>query len=241
MMHFSSNLLVAVFGIVAVMAIGGLLPFWLPGVRRHLPLALAGAAGIMLGTAMLHLYPEAHEILHERAGFALLTGFVALYLFERFITVHICETFGCHVHHIGISALFGLSIHTFANGVALGTGLVAGMGGIVFFAIAAHKLPEAFSLTAILMHERYRRVHIVAMNCLFMAMIPLGALAMRAAIAAPTTATAGWALGFSAGTFLHIALSDLLPEVHKTAEGRVAKSLAFLLGLVLVAVFNTHE
>ncbi|MBI2346594.1 MAG: hypothetical protein HYV03_06910 [Deltaproteobacteria bacterium] len=45
----------AVLGILGVMAIGGLLPLWWPGIRRHLPLALAAAAGIMLGTSALHL------------------------------------------------------------------------------------------------------------------------------------------------------------------------------------------
>lgn len=235
--HFGTNLVAAVGGIVAVMVLGGALPLLLPGMRRHLPLALAAAAGIMLGTAVLHLYPEAHEILHAQAGYALLAGFVVLYLFERFVTVHICETFGCEVHHIGLAALFGLSIHTFANGMALGAGLVSGVGGIVGFAIAAHKLPEAFSLTAILLHERYRRSQIIWMNGLFIAMIPLGALAVRAAVEGPSGATAGWAIGFSAGTFLHIAVSDLLPEVHKASSGRIAKLLAFLAGLTITALF----
>lgn len=229
--HFVNNLAAAAGAIVLVMAIGGALPLWVPGVRRHLPLALSAAAGIMFGTAVLHLYPEAQNVLGVRAGYALLSGFVVLYLFERFVTVHICETLGCEVHTVGLAALFGLSLHTFANGIALGTGLVTGMGAMVFLAIAAHKLPEAFALTAILLHEQYRRTHVVWMNGLFMSMIPLGALAARMAIGAPSSTMAGWALGFSAGTFLHIAVSDLLPEVHKHSTGRLANLLAFLAGL----------
>ncbi|MBI4367204.1 MAG: ZIP family metal transporter [Deltaproteobacteria bacterium] len=238
MIALSIRFLFAVLGILAIMAVGGLLPFWVPGLRRHLSVTLSAAAGIMLGTAVLHLYPEATQILGATAGVAFLLGFVILYLFERFVTVHICETHGCAVHHLGIAAFFGLSVHTLVNGIALGAGWVEGFGGLVFFAIAAHKLPEAFSLTAILLHEGYTRRQIAWMSLLFMSMIPLGALIAGAAVGFPASRTAGWALGFSAGTFLHIAVSDLLPEVHKATSGRVAKIAAFLIGIALTTLID---
>lgn len=241
MAYFGTNLFIAVTGIVALMLLGGMLPLWLPGVRRRLPLVLAAAAGIMLATAIIHLIPEAHERLGVHAGFGILAGFVFLYLFERFFTVHICEAIGCEVHTVGLSALFGLSLHTFANGVALGAGIVEGVGGMVFLALAAHKLPEAFSLTAILLHERYRRLTILSMNALFIAMIPLGALMVRYLVVIEGGAVSAWALAFSAGTFLHIAASDLLPEVHKENTQRVPIALAFLLGIVVVCGASFFE
>jgi len=42
---------------------------------------------------------------------------------------------------------------------------------------------------------------------------------------------AGIALAFSAGTFLHVSLSDLLPHVHEHAEKRLPVALAFLVGV----------
>lgn len=233
---FRTNLTWAICGVIGVMAVGGFLPLWLPRMRHYLPLALSMAAGIMLGTALLHLSPDAQEILGPRAGYAILSGLVFMYLFERFVTVHICEAFGCTVHSIGLAALFGLSLHTLANGVALGAGVVGGLGGVVFLAIAAHKIPETFALTAILMHEQYRPTKILWMNGLLMAMIPLGALGARVVVSGPSTHLTGWALGFSAGTFLHIALSDLLPEVHKASSHRVRTVLMFLLGLAIVTL-----
>ncbi|MBI4236806.1 MAG: ZIP family metal transporter [Deltaproteobacteria bacterium] len=238
MEQFAGNLVWAVGGIVALMIVGGLLPRLVPRWRVHMPLALAAAAGIMLATAICHLVPEAYALLGSRASFGILGGFVVLYLFERFLTIHICETFGCHVHTVGLSALFGLSLHTFANGVALGAGLMQGLGGLVFLAIAAHKLPEAFSLTAILTHEQYRTRSIVWMNLLFMAMIPLGALAVRAVAAQVNDTFVAWALAFSAGTFLHVAVSDLLPEVHRTTAHRGVVAVAFLGGMAVVALLG---
>lgn len=237
-MDFTNLLLASVGGIVAVMVIGGLLPVWLPREDRHLPLVLSAAAGIMLAAALLHLLPEAYESLGALASYAAVGGFVFLYLFERFVTVHICETRGCHVHSIGLSALFGLSLHTFANGVALGAGMVEGVGGMVFLAIATHKLPEAFSLTAILLHEQYTRWQICWMNLLFVSMIPLGALAVRGLTLQVGNTFGAWALAFSAGTFLHIAVSDLLPEVHRRSEQRVATTLAFCGGIISIVLLG---
>jgi zinc and cadmium transporter len=222
----------AIGGVVAVMMVGALLPLWLPRRGWVLSYGLATAAGILLAAALLHLIPEAFAILGERVGMGVLAGFLFLYLFERFVTVHICETLNCHFHTVGLSALFGLSLHTLANGVAIGAGVSGGMGSVVFLAIAAHKLPEAFSLTAILLHERYPRKHIAWMNALFMSMIPLGALSVRGlAGALMSHGVIAWALAFSAGTFIHIAVSDLLPEVHERSAHRVAPAIAFLLGI----------
>ncbi len=231
----------AVLGIVAIMGVGGALPLWCPREGRALQCTLAAAAGVMLGTALTHLMPDAFVRLGASAGYFVLAGFVFLYLFERFVTVHICEAHDCRVHTVGLSALFGLSIHTFANGVALGSGLEQGMGGIVFFALAAHKLPEAFSLTAILLHENYRRSRILLMNVLFMSMIPLGALCVRLLATQAGVFDHGWPIGawglaFSAGTFIHVAVSDLLPEVHRRGTHREVMAVAFCTGILLVVL-----
>ncbi len=238
----------AVSGIVMVMALGGALPLWLPRKERLLELGLSAAAGVLLATAFLHLIPEAYSGIHAAAGAGVLAGFVFLYLFERFVTVHICEAIGCHVHTVGMSALFGLSIHTLANGIALGAGVMSGMGGVVFMALAAHKLPEAFSLTTILLHENYRRWHIVGMNLLFMTMIPFGVWIIRlwtlwSGPAGEHHTSLEWALAFSAGTFIHVAVSDLLPEVHKSNAHRAVTTAAFLAGILLVGVLGhfVHE
>lgn len=223
--------------VLAVMALGGVLPLILPRLRPHLSVALSISAGIMLGTACLHLLPDAMHLVGADVGWALLAGFLFLYFFEQFVTVHICEAMGCEFHHIGIAALFGLSVHTFVNGVAMGAGFVSGIGGLVTLAVAAHKLPEAFTLTSILIHENYRRLNIALMSLLFMGMIPLGVAAVQYLSISPQSPLTGYALAFSAGTFLHIAVSDLLPEVHKSSHHRLIILAAFVVGIAVTAVF----
>ncbi len=220
---------------VAVIA-GGFIPLLLHWTRAHLPALLSFAGGIMLGAALLHLLPEAFAAAGASAGIWILAGFVFLYAFEKFFTVHICEALSCEVHSVGISAFIGLAIHALTEGVALGTGmLTAGVGWVVFLSIFLHKLPAAFALSSILLHERYRQRTIALLQGIFFLMVPLGALGVHFLFVLSGKALLGATLGFSAGTFLHISLSDIIPEVHRSRYQRSFAFVAFLGGIVLMA------
>ena len=229
-------------GIIAVaIVIGGLIPLFKHWHRERLPVILSFAAGIMLGSAFFHLMPEAYEMVGSQVGLWVLAGFLFLYFIEKFITVHICEAFDCEIHHLGIAAFIGLAIHTLTNGIALGSGLmVPGLGLAVFLAITAHKCPEAFTLTSVLLHSGIRRQTILLVHLLVLAMIPIGAILAHAVIGPQNPAAIGKAIAFSAGTFLHISLSDLLPEVHKHSHVKHWTFLALLGGLTLMWFLSRH-
>jgi zinc transporter ZupT len=55
------------------------------------------------------------------------------------------------------------------------------------------------------------------------------------------TQAVGIATALSVGTFLHIALSDLLPEVHKHLGNRNRNLLAFLGGLAMMVMVQILE
>lgn len=211
---------------------GGIVPLLLSWTRERLPLFLSFSAGLMLGATLIHLLPASFELMGKEAPFWVLAGFLFLYLFEKFVTVHICEALDCEVHTMGIAAIVGISAHALTDGIALGSGLlVSRLGFVVFLTIFFHKLPEAFALTTILLHETQGKYRIVFFNLLLIAMVPVGALLVRFFIGPDNLRFVGLALAFSAGTFLHISLSDLLPEVHKYAERRQLIFVAFLTGL----------
>jgi zinc and cadmium transporter len=175
----------------------------------------------------------------KSAPFWVLAGFLVLYLFEKFVTVHICEALECEVHAMGISAVIGISAHALTDGIALGSGLlVSQLGFVVFLTIFFHKLPEAFVLTTILLHESQGKIRIIALNLLLIAMVPLGALLVHGLIGANNVRFAGMALAFSAGTFLHISLSDLLPHVHEHAERQYPIYISFLAGLLAMFLLD---
>ncbi len=234
---------------------GGALP--LVGRWSRSDTLLSFSAGVMLGAAFFHMLPEAVAGAGRAALPFVAVGFLVLFLMERFVLVHACaepgpegeeqaqradphahphvhgDGTGCEVHTMGLAAFVGLSLHTLIDGFALGASSEqAELGVLVFLAILAHKVPNAFSLSAILRHEGYSRGKALAMNAAFALMIPLGAglyLVLRDLVHAATFTS--YALAASAGTFLHLAFSDILPDVHRRNGARLPHGLALLGGL----------
>jgi len=136
----------------------------------------------------------------------------------------------------------GLAVHTLIDGIALGAAVKAdaasgsmipwGLG--VFFAIALHKPLDALSITTLMSAGGWSRRAQLIVNLCFALMCPLGALLFvfgLERLGASTGMVLGMALGFSAGTFLCISLSDLLPEVQFHRHDRLKLSAALLLGI----------
>ncbi len=235
MTNFFASLAAYTGVIAAAIFIGGVLPILKHWHRDRLPTILSLGAGIMLGSAFFHLMPEAFGLIGKTVAIYVLAGFLFLYFIETFITVHICEALDCEVHKLGIAAFIGIAIHSLTNGIALGSGLmVPGLGFVVFLAISAHKTPEAFSLTSVLLHSGVKRPKIILIHLVTLIMIPLGASFAYLLLRPQNIQWMGEAIAFSAGTFLHISLSDLLPEVHKHSYSKRANFIAFVAGLVLM-------
>lgn len=144
---------------------------------------------------------------------------------------------------VGIA--LGLALHTLIDGVALGAvmlgesaeGSAAALAGFgVFLAILLHKPLDAMSITTIMEAGGWDRGARATTNLLFAFMCPLGALLFFFGvdlIAPARDAIIAASLAFSAGAFICIALSDLLPEVHFHSHDRGKLTLAFLLGIVI--------
>jgi zinc and cadmium transporter len=156
----------------------------------------------------------------------------------------------------GWMAVLGLTIHTFMNGVGLagavqfdeemGTaGLEALPGLALFLAIALHKPADALAISTVLSRKGVSRGRVTLVQLGFAAMVPVGAgafLLTRGAIARDLqNQLTGFALAFSAGTFLFIALSDLLPEVQFHRHDRVPLLLALVLGVALMGGIGLLE
>jgi zinc and cadmium transporter len=154
----------------------------------------------------------------------------------------------------GWAAVLGLTIHTFTNGVGLAgsvhlefgahehahEGLSAVMlpGLPMFLAIVLHKPADALAISMVLSRKGVSRRMISLVQFGFALMVPVGAIAYsltRGAIAMDLeNQLTGAALAFSAGTFLFVALSDLLPEVQFHKHDRIQLFLALTLGVAFM-------
>lgn len=161
----------------------------------------------------------------------------------------------------GWMAVFGLTIHTFMNGFGLAAMVVAELpataspsatvlwpGFAIFLAIVLHKPADALAISTVLTRKGVSRQKILLVQIGFALMVPVGAVAFILAKDAVNgtlqTELTGAALSFSAGTFLFLALSDLLPEVQFHRHDRVPLFLSLVFGVAfmgLIAILEGHE
>ena len=152
------------------------------------------------------------------------------------------------------TATFGLAIHSLVGGVALASAVVAdqrelgkvgGMAWGVFLATILHKPADAMTIVALMIRGGVPTRLAHSVNLIFALMIPLGGALFFFGVdrLPPSSAESitAIALAFSAGTFLCISLSDLLPELQFHSHDRLKLSAALLAGFLLMAATSTIE
>jgi ZIP family zinc transporter/zinc and cadmium transporter len=114
---------------------------------------IALSAGFMVSVALLDLVPESIIQHGASAGILILGGFLLVHLTQHTLTPHF--HFGEEHHEVteavSVSALIGLLLHTFVDGVAIASGfaVTTSLGVLVFVAILLHKLPEGLAISSL--------------------------------------------------------------------------------------------
>lgn len=230
--------------LLAVSLIGMLPPLVRRWSDRGLHNFVAASAGIFLGTVFLHLLPElaggdvhghahahAHEALDSSMPWAAaLVGFLGLFLIEK---VWLRGNPSAKDGHalVWVSTYVGLSVHAFTAGLGLAALLEHPELSVAIVAILWHKLTESFSLSAVMRLAGAPAKRHFAMLGLFACVTPAGLL--LGAQLAGLDAHANAALtGLAAGTFLYVAVCDLLPEVFHHHDRRTPRVIALIAGVV---------
>lgn len=200
-------------------------------------MSLAFGAGFMLALVLVGVLPEVFAA-PERvaAGMLVLLGYVLVHVAQHVITPHF--HFGEETHAVpasaGYSALVGLTLHAFFDGVAITSGfLVSWSLGVLFFlAILLHKLPEGVTIASVMLASgQGRRQALLAGLVLGIATIA-GALLTEA-----VAALARYGLALAAGVTLYVAASNLVPEVQASRGIRI--TAAFLGGAAALLLLRT--
>ena len=179
-------------------------------------------------------------------------------LFEQHVHHELEEHHGHHGHShpaprmTWLGLALGLGLHTLIDGIALGaamqveiTGGAVGLVGVgVFLAVLLHKPLDAMSITTIMAAGGWSRRARAITNLVFAVLCPLGAMLFFFGLdflGNDSAYPVAVALAFSAGTFICIALSDLLPEVHFHSHDRGKLTVAFLLGIGVAYAIGALE
>lgn len=200
-------------------------------------LFLAFGAGFMLSVALLEVAPEALSLRRDAPGF-ILAGYLAVHLVQHVLVPHF--HFGEETHKLsraqGMTALVGLLLHTFFDGVAIASGfLVSGdLGVLLFLAVFLHKLPEGVTMASVMLAGGQSRGQALGSAALLGLATLLGVVLTE--LSAPLI---DHGLAISAGVTIYVAASNLVPELQSRRGWRMpvtffAGAAAFFLTRMLV-------
>jgi zinc and cadmium transporter len=237
----------AALGLSVVGSIGGLLTasaFLLlgAGIRlRMVPWLISFAVGTLLGAALLALLPEALQSLPPAAAMtALLGGVLTFFLLEKLVIWRHCHSGQeCEVHTSTAASLViaGDAFHTFVDGAVIAAAVVTSvpLGITTAIAVAAHEIPQELGDVAILLRAGYSRGKALSLNLLSAAGGVLGAAVMLVASQALPNALP-YVLSFAAGSFLYVAMADLIPDLHRGGMQGGALKQMLLIGAGVGAI-----
>ncbi len=258
-------------GIAASSLLGGWLAGLPRITHNRMQMLMAFVGGMIVGVATFHLLPHAIVSIPgaravEIASSWLAAGMVAMLALQYAFDYHehdFSEQHGrLHGPRAGGAAprldrlgwfglAFGLGVHSLTEGLALGAAMrmpgaadeaLAGFG--VFLAIALHKPMDSLSLASVMRANGFGPRPRGVANALFALLCPLAAFSAWWAAAwfgATQALLAGCAMAFSAGAFLCIALSDLIPEIHFHRHDRLRLALCFLAGIAIAFALRWAE
>ncbi len=202
--------------------------------RRWSPAALqnivALSAGFLIAVAFVGLLPEALARHGESAALTVLAGYLLVHVTQHVLGRHF--HFGEETHEvsplIGVSALAGLMLHTFVDGVAIASSFMvsAELGFFVFLAIFLHKVPEGLAISSLFLAAGSSRGKAFGAAAVLALSTVAGAFVTQ--LVEPV---AEYGLALSAGVALYVGASNLVPEFQQERGWRLP--LSFLSGCAL--------
>lgn len=200
------------------------------------------AAGVLLGVAFLDLMPEALEAAGESDIFLpTILGFIAFFFAERFIQIF-------HHHHghgekpTTVLVILGDSLHNFIDGVAITASFLTSvpLGISTSLAVAAHEIPQEVADMGILLSNGLSKSRALFYNFLSALTALLGAFCAYI-FASFVKENLYIFLSITAGFFIYISASDLIPQLHEKylENKKFNQILIFVLGVASVFIFKT--
>jgi zinc and cadmium transporter len=218
--------------------------------RKILPGLVAFSAGALIGTAFLHLIPEAINKVEigESSIFK-----IFIYLILGFCTFFILEEFiGWHHHHdtrhpeiesFSYLILFSDGLHNFIDGVVIAGSFLAGIpiGLATGLAIIFHEIPKEIGNFGALVYGGFKKTRALFLNFLSALAAILGGI-VGYFLLEKIGGGILFLLPFTAGSFIYIAASDLVPQIKKEGKSYI-NFLTFLFGIIIMIIFKLfiHE
>lgn len=193
------------------------------------------ASGLIISVTFVHIVPESFSM-SDSAPMYLLSGFMGLYMLNRFLRILLCHDRGRRMMSTGIVSIIGIGLHSFIDGaiysvtyrVGVFTGILATLGMVL------HEFPEGIVTYLILEKSGFGTARSTSLALITAAFTtPLGALAALPFTEMLQGRSLGSMLALSAGALIYLGATHLLPSVEK--EDRSLTILALIAGIMAAA------
>lgn len=224
---------------IFVTMLGGCLSTFKSWAPNKLEYVLNFSAGIFIGAVLFHMIPDAHPVLGVQMICPVLVGFLSIYGIEKVLGRKDYTTQKLVLQKMGLTALLGLSFHSFVEGFAMGAATLMDFGFAVIAAIVFHKFPAAMLLGALFIEAgRFDRKTIVSIIFIFALTTPLGVLLSFGVFGLIDKYWLGIAIAVSAGTFIYLAFFDLMLIGSKLKGDKTSNIIFFGLGALAMLLFQ---
>jgi len=225
--------------LVSLLAFVGLIVLFIKekNFKKILVHLVALSAGALIGGAFLHLLPEAVDEFKNQPIFGFfIFGFIIFFFIEQILHWHHCHKGDCPKHTLAYMNLVAESLHNFIDGLTIAASFVVNpsLGWTTTLVIALHEIPQELGDFGVLVYSGFDKRKALASNFLVALTAVLGGV-FGFYLTRYVSCTA-FLLPFTAGGFLYIAASDLIPEIKKETNTKksLINFLIFVLGISLM-------
>lgn len=224
------------------------------------PRTVGFAIGTLIGAAFLGLLPHAlNGVGLEGAhgiGLAFALGILAFFTLEKALVWRHCHTHDCDAHGpdaphdhdarreqaAGKLILVGDALHNAVDGALIAAAFLVDvhLGLVTALAVFAHEVPQEVGDVAVLLHAGYPRQRAFVLNLLAGLTTVVGGLIAYFALAA-FQAALPYVLAVAAGSFVYVAVADLIPGLHRRTDPRGSIEQVLLIGAGLALIYFSHS
>ncbi len=236
--------------IVSIISLIGVLTVYIETERlkKILIYMVSFAAGALLGDAFIHLLPEAIE----KSGITLsisifiLSGIVISFIIEKIIHWRHCHqpTTKNHPHPYAIMNLVGDCIHNFIDGLIIAGSYLINIpvGMATTLAVILHEIPQEMGDFGVLLHGGFSKGKALFFNFITALTAVIGVV-IALTISNYTGSLTNFLIPFAMGSFIYIAGSDLIPELHKEVKikNSIIQLVLFVFGILVMCLLLLLE
>ncbi|MBI3952365.1 MAG: ZIP family metal transporter [Candidatus Doudnabacteria bacterium] len=211
--------------------------------NKTLAYLISFSAGALLGDVFIHLFPELVESgrFNFKISLIILFSIIGFFFLERYIHWHhhhgesMDEQEHAHPHPVAILNLLGDAVHNLIDGLIIGGAYLISieLGIATTLAVILHEIPQEIGDFGVLIYAGFKPIRAVIFNLLTGLTAVLGTIFALVYGGSEIVLSVLIALGI--GSFIYIAIADLIPEIHKERTGNAFMQLvAFCFGIVIM-------